>query len=103
MADAEGDHAYPPHIRGQWYQYIRGTAPQAKAADQEWRETWDTTADYMIRKQAAGLSILNAQETLINRSSEAVGLPVRFFTEMMTHAQTVAECQQITTLGDTWC
>ena len=91
--------AYPPHIRGQWYQYIRGTAPPAEAADQEWRETidevlqtWDSTADYMIRKNAAGLSMLNAQETFINRSLEAVGLPVQLFTERLTYAQAVAEC-----------
>ena len=57
----------------------------------------------MIRKQAAGLSMLEAQETLTNRSLEAVGLPVRLFTERMAHAQTVLGCKEITGLGDTWC
>ena len=39
----------------------------------------------------------------MTRSEEAIGIPILLYTHRKTHAQAIAECQEITALGDTWC
>ena len=38
----------------------------------------------------------------MTRSEEAIGIPILLYTHRKTHAQAIAECQEITALGDTW-
>ena len=47
--------------------------------------------------------MLETQEAFMTRSIEAIGLPVQLDMHRKTHAQAIAECQEITALGDTWC
>ena len=47
--------------------------------------------------------MLNAQETCMSRSVEAIGLPIQLYTLRKSHAEAIAECREITRLGDTWC
>ena len=47
--------------------------------------------------------MLNAQETFMNRSVEAIGLPIQVYTLRKSHAEAITECREITRLGDTWC
>ena len=80
------------------------------AADQDWQDTigeiiktWEATAEYMINKRDTGRSMVNAQETFMNRSVEAIGLPIQLYTLRKLHTEAIAECREITRLGDTWC
>ena len=80
------------------------------AVDQDWEttindiiRTWDTTAGYMIKKRDVGLSMMNAQEAFMARSTEAIRLPIALYTHRKTPVQAIAECQEITALSDTWC
>ena len=57
----------------------------------------------MIDKREGGVAMLNAQEAIMTRSTEAIGLPIALYTHRRTHVQAIAECQEITALGDTLC
>ena len=82
VTDENDNQGYPPQFQSTWYQHVNGTPLPADTADQDWQttlddvlKTWDTPANYMIRKQAAGITMIEAQDAFMNRSLEAVGLP----------------------------
>ena len=55
----------------------------------------------MIDKREGGVAMLNAQEAIMTRSTEAIGLPIALYTHRRTYVQANAECKEITALGDT--
>ena len=83
VTDENDNQGYPPQFWSIWYQQVNGIPLPADTPDQYWQttlddvlKTWETTANYMIRKQAAGITMIEAQDAFMNRSLEAVGLPI---------------------------
>ena len=110
ITDAGGADEYPANTGRIWYKHVNTVGLPQDPAYQDWQntigeiiKTWEDTAEYMIDKRETGRSMLNAQETFMTRSVEAIGLPIQLYTLRKTHAEAIAECQEITRLGDTWC